>query len=849
MLFVFGGWVLVLLVIRSLFDTYMLSVVVFPLRSYFVLLVLSGGTRIFVGFLVLEEMVKGFRPVRFRVLRDGREQLLQPSEAVLLLRRADEILLASDGYQSDFSSFCDMLSSFQLGWDRVYVCGLCLKDYRFTRLDESDGHGVLFHGRHVCRECARSELVSAIERSGKPLGLGGMRRLLDLLDRFRDFDRVVGLLSPLEADFGLTRFDRIEAVSTPSSVDTGDLPIVDRFKRLLFDGGLKKLLPVQSLAVENGLLAGSSLLVVSATATGKTFVGELAGVENVLRSRGRLLFLVPLVALANQKYRQFKERYRDFGLSVSLRVGVERIRTGRGRSIRTSLSSDIIVGTYEGVDYLIRAGMLDDLGKIGTVVIDEVHMLEDDERGHRIDGLIARLRFLFPSAQFVYLSATVGNPRWLAESLGACLVEYEYRPISLERHLVFALEGEKQRLIERLCREEYEGVSSKGFRGQSIVFTNSRRNCHLIAGRLRIGAAAYHAGLSYDERLKVEERFATGKLPVVVTTAALGAGVDLPASQVIFETLSMGVEELSVQEFNQMLGRAGRPDYHDRGRVVLLADPNRNFRGGGREDEVAFKLLGGEIEHVDVIYDRGAGLEETLANVAASGREEDIVSIDSMLLGFADVQKSLKYLSSNGFIRRKGDRFKLTSFGRIVSSHFLSVSQAFLIRESVLSGEDVLDVVTRILTFDALYFKYARRLSQILKVEVPERVFAGAALDLIFSPDNLSRLDSDLERMVLDFSIEFMACECRDAPFCSCSERRFSEYLIELRCNGLDPTGIIDELSERFGMYAYQGDVITYLENALRIVGSIHLIATIFGREDVAAEAGKIKRCVERGKL
>ena len=99
---------------------------------------------------------------------------------------------------------------------------------------------------------------------------------------------------------------------------------------------------------------------------------------------------------------------------------------------------------------------------------------------------------------------------------------------------------------------------------------------------------------------------------------------------------------------------------------------------------------------------------------------------------------------------------------------------------------------------------------------------------------------------MLDFSLEFMACECQDAPFCSCGERRFSEYLIRLRCNGLDPVGILDDLSQRFGMYAYQGDLITYLENALRIIGSIHLIATIFGRADVAAEAESLRRCVLR---
>ncbi len=60
---------------------------------------------------------------------------------------------------------------------------------------------------------------------------------------------------------------------------------------------------------------------------------------------------------------------------------------------------------------------------------------------------------------------------------------------------------------------------------------------------------------------------------MVVTTAALAAGVDFPASQVIFETLAMGKDWLKVGEFQQMQGRAGRPDYHDLGKVVILADP------------------------------------------------------------------------------------------------------------------------------------------------------------------------------------------------------------------------------------------------------------------------------------
>ena len=108
-----------------------------------------------------------------------------------------------------------------------------------------------------------------------------------------------------------------------------------------------------------------------------------------------------------------------------------------------------------------------------------------------------------------------------------------------------------------MTTEEYKRTSSKGYRGQTIIFTNARARCHTISEALGMRAAAYHAGLTSQERRDVETRFSQGKLMAVVTTAALGAGVDFPASQVIFDALAMGRDWLSVQEFNQMGGRAG----------------------------------------------------------------------------------------------------------------------------------------------------------------------------------------------------------------------------------------------------------------------------------------------------
>jgi helicase len=371
-------------------------------------------------------------------------------------------------------------------------------------------------------------------------------------------------------------------------------------------------------------------------------------------------------------------------------VGSNRISA---RENRFDPDAEIVVGTYEGVDHALRTGR--DLGEVGTVVIDEVHNLQDEDRGHRLDGLITRLHEAH-DAQYIYLSATVGNPEALADALGAYPVEYEERPVPIERHLTFADATEKGDVVERLVKREYNQKSSKGYRGQTIVFTNSRRRCHELAGSLP-SAAAYHAGLSGGERKSVERAFGNQEMAAVVTTAALGAGVDFPASQVIFERLAMGIEWLTVGEFEQMLGRAGRPDYHDRGVVYVLAEPDAVYHGSMErtEDEVALDLLKGETEDVVVDYSQEAADEQCLANVAFAGKDHRGVS--ESLLGEFDIDRTLGRLRDAGLVR--GD--EITRLGHVAASRFLSLEQATTVIESVEGGDDPLDTVAELELLDA----------------------------------------------------------------------------------------------------------------------------------------------------
>ncbi|MCE8422625.1 MAG: DEAD/DEAH box helicase [Candidatus Methanoperedens sp.] len=815
----------------------MLSVIVFPQDSKLAILPIKDNSNIpiFQGTLILKKTPRGARTGKFRIRKGDQEEFRAPQELIELLRLADEILIA-EGNERTEAGFKELLEAYQLDYGYTATCHLCLISGKYSI---TKSNYIEFHGRRICEDCAKNELVR--EMKNFKLGRHGQERLFQILVKHRNLDRVLAMLSPEKLDSGLTRFDTIQASRTGRTIKVKDLAIHPDFKKLLLPQ-LEQLMPVQTLSVEGGLFEGKNQLIVSATATGKTLIGELAGINNLLNGKGKMLFLVPLVALANQKYEQFTKRYSSIA-KTSLRIGTSRI-TKKVKGIQTSLSSDIITGTYEGVDFILRSGNSKTLGKIGTVVIDEIHTLEDAERGHRLDGLIARLKFISPQTQFIYLSATVGKPDWLAQKLGAGLIEFEERPVPIERHLLFAPEYEKKRLIERLSRQEYNKISSKGFRGQTIVFTNSRRGCHLLADGLSIKAMPYHAGLSFSERKKVEEMFGKGELPVVVTTAALAAGVDFPSSQVIFDSLAMGIEWLTIREFQQMLGRAGRPDYHDLGIVVLLADPEKRFGKGESEDEIAFRLLRGELEHFGVDYGEDELLEETLSNIVLSAKLSDIKKIDGYLLGKGDLEYLFDKLKKYGFIEKRNGDLHPTDLGRIVASHFLSVEHTFLIKNAILKGREPLDILTELETMDSVYFKYAAQLSDALGTDIPTRVF-GAGLDIVFSSEGFSKLKENLRRNMLDFAKDFMACRCKDSPYCGCAQKKFSKGVIELCAQGLMPDGIISQITKQYGVYAYAGDVLNYLDRTARTLEAVELISRICGKNDASIKARELREKME----
>jgi len=192
---------------------------------------------------------------------------------------------------------------------------------------------------------------------------------------------------------------------------------------------IKTLRPAQEKSIRKGLLGRKNLLVCTPTASGKTLIAELAALKNILNGNGKAIYIVPLKALASEKYKDFKKRYEGIA-KVALSIG------DIDSADSYLIDYDLIITTSEKLDSLIRHHA-PWLSLISTIIIDEIHLLNDTERGPTLEILITILRQLLKKAQIIGLSATIGNPEELAEWLEAELVEDGWRPVKLHKGVYF----------------------------------------------------------------------------------------------------------------------------------------------------------------------------------------------------------------------------------------------------------------------------------------------------------------------------------------------------------------------------------------------------------------------------
>jgi helicase len=388
-------------------------------------------------------------------------------------------------------------------------------------------------------------------------------------------------------------------------------PIISQ---VLEKSGFPKLNPVQEEAIKAGILDGESMVVAAPTASGKTLIAEFAAL-NAIKKGTKVVYIVPLRALASEKYHEFKEKYEKLGIRIALSIG------DLDASDPWLARFDMIIVTSEKFDSLLRHG-IPWIDQVGLVVVDEIHLLNDPGRGPTLEVTITKLKTLV-NPQILALSATIRNYEEIAEWLGAKSVSSDYRPVKLYRGVCF---DRKIHYVPKKQTKEIGGEYPPDFeimkdtlqkKKQALVFVSTRKNTESLAGNLAKmvkdklpaneimklrkrsqsvlkaigrptlqceklsshvlhGVAFHHAGLTNDQRKIIEDGFKEGTIKVIAATPTLAWGVNLPAYRVVIRDLKRfssgyGSDYIPVLEIQQMMGRAGRPKYDREGEAILIA--------------------------------------------------------------------------------------------------------------------------------------------------------------------------------------------------------------------------------------------------------------------------------------
>lgn len=654
-----------------------------------------------------------------------------------------------------------------------------------------------------------------------------------------------------------------------------DLSIPESVKEIIIKSGLVKLYPPQEEAIKAEALKGRNLVLASPTASGKTLVAEFCALKHILEKNGKTIYLTPLRALASEKYQEFK-KYTSIRKSNGRRIRIG-ISTGDYDSTDAWLERyDIIVTTNEKADSLLRhrAKWMDE---ISLVVADEVHLLNDGERGPTLEVVLARLMQVNPDMQVLALSATINNVEEIAEWLKAGYVTTEWRPIQLNEGVVLHEEIQFKdgdaRKIEKRSRNSAINLALNTIKtgGQALIFANTRRKAvtlakkatsqvdgllskpvkralardaekilaagertrisELLAELVQHGTAFHHAGLGGGHRRVIEDSFRRGKIKVLAATPTLAFGVNLPARTVVIQDYrryesGYGYYPISVLEYKQMAGRAGRPKYDKVGEAILTAKTS---------DEADYLMESYILAKPERIWSKLAVerilRSHVLATIAADfahtergiyeffGRtfyayQYDVKAIKSV------IAKILKYLYDEEMIDVAGDDIFATKFGKRVSELYIDPVSAVIIRDALrysptyLTELSLLHIIAHTPDMAPKLRPYTQEIDQIA-------VF----------------MEEHKEELLVDVPDEW---EDRIA---------YEELLGEVK-TAMVLKGWIEEMSEDQAIERFRvqpGDLYRTIQNAKWLLHATHELALLFGNKRVRPQTLRLMERIEKG--
>lgn len=394
--------------------------------------------------------------------------------------------------------------------------------------------------------------------------------------------------------------------------------------------GMKSLNRVQSKVYETALFTSENLLLCAPTGAGKTNVAMLTilhelGLRKQLDgtfdlSSFKIVYVAPMKALVAEMVGNFSERLEPYGVTVRELTGDATLSRGQIEE------TQIIVTTPEKWDIITRkSGDRTYTQMVKLLIIDEIHLLHDN-RGPVLESIVARTVRQIETTQemirLVGLSATLPNYEDVAlflkvdEKKGLFYFDNSYRPCPLaQQYIGVTVRKPLQRfqLMNDICYEKVMEVAGKH---QVLIFVHSRKETAKTARAIRdaalandtlgrflkedgasreilqkendvvknndlknllpYGFAIHHAGMGRADRTLVEDLFGDGHIQVLVSTATLAWGVNLPAHTVIIKGTQIynpekgAWTELSPLDVMQMLGRAGRPQFDTYGEGIII---------------------------------------------------------------------------------------------------------------------------------------------------------------------------------------------------------------------------------------------------------------------------------------
>ena len=490
---------------------------------------------------------------------------------------------------------------------------------------------------------------------------------------------------------------------------------------------IKEFNPAQKAVIESGYLEDkSNYIICIPTASGKTVLGVLPALKTIL-NKGKAVYAAPLLSIQNEKVQEFKA-FEEHGISV-----------GKHPS-----SADLSVMVFESFDALTRFSW-DTLRDVDTLIIDEFHMIGEYSRGPTLEAAITRAKIINPSMRIIALSATLRNIEEIEGWLEGTCIEHDYRPVPLNKEV---LDGEMfntknkndiiVKIVEKAMKDNSQAlsfVSTRRFTESLATYVAKKINkklskqqkqefkevankllevpknkgslptttCVKLAEAAEKGIAFHHAGLFNEQKEIIEEEFRNGNILMISATPSLMYGVNLPSKSVAIRDTtrwtSNGPQPIPVFDYEQMSGRAGRPQYDDVGYSYLIAktmDEAYNLEDFYIEGEI-------ELTNSKLVDNKDAIYRQIIAQIASSLSKnlDDLTDFfgktlygyqmsnnPSMALFAEDslkyeLETALQFLLQNGIIRATPEGLKTTEFGNLIARSNYTVETAVKIKEYI----------------------------------------------------------------------------------------------------------------------------------------------------------------------